>query len=60
MIRAEDKRLVCLGAEVIIPMGISQRSVHIKPDWLQEELGVPVVEAIGAPIRMARCWRVWG
>jgi allantoin racemase len=50
---AEAKRLVGLGAEVIIPMGISQCPVHIKPDWLQEELGVPVVEAIGAPIRMA-------
>lgn len=50
---AEAKRLVGLGAEVIIPMGISQCPVHIKPDWLQEQLGVPVVEAIGAPIRMA-------
>ena len=28
-------------------------SHHIKPDWLQDQLGVPVVEAIGAPIRMA-------
>jgi hypothetical protein len=34
-------------------MGISQCPVHIKPDWLQAEVGVPVVEAIGAPIRMA-------
>ena len=50
---AEAKRLIGLGAEVIIPMGISQCPVHIKPDWLQKELGVPVVEAIGAPIRMA-------
>ena len=25
----------------------------IKPDWLSNELGVPVVEGIGAPIRMA-------
>lgn len=41
------------GAEVIIPMGISQCPVHIKPDWLMRELGVPVVEGIGAPIRMA-------
>src|SRR5918999_2269570 len=49
----EAKRLIRLGAEVIIPMGISQCPVHIKPDWLQAELGVPVVEAIGAPIRMA-------
>lgn len=41
------------GADVIIPMGISQCPVHIKPDWLRRELGVPVVEGIGAPIRMA-------
>jgi len=49
----EAKRLIKQGAEVIIPMGISQCPVHIKPDWLQDRLGVPVVEAIGAPIRMA-------
>lgn len=41
------------GADVIIPLGISQCPVHIKPDWLQKELGVPVVEGIGAPIRLA-------
>ena len=41
------------GAEVIIPFGISQCPVHIKPDWLAKELGVPVVEGIGAPIRVA-------
>jgi allantoin racemase len=49
----EAKRLIKQGAEMIIPMGISQCPVHIKPDWLQDRLGVPVVEAIGAPIRMA-------
>jgi allantoin racemase len=49
----EARRLIKQGAEVIIPMGISQCPVHIKPDWLQDQLGVPVVEAIGAPIRMA-------
>jgi len=49
----QAKRLVTQGAEVIIPMGISQCPVHIKPDWLQAQLGVPVVEGIGAPIRMA-------
>jgi hypothetical protein len=27
--------------------------VHIKPDWLMQELGVPVVEGIGAPVRLA-------
>jgi allantoin racemase len=41
------------GADVIIPHGITQCPVHIKPDWLSKELGVPVVEGIGAPIRMA-------
>jgi allantoin racemase len=47
------KKLVADGAEVIIPMGISQCPVHISPDWLQDQLGVPVVEGIGAPIRLA-------
>jgi len=41
------------GADVIIPHGITQCPIHIKPDWLSKELGVPVVEGIGAPIRMA-------
>ena len=50
---SEAKKLVGQGAEVIIPMGITQCPVHIKPDWLQEQLGVPVVEGIGTPIRMA-------
>jgi Asp/Glu/hydantoin racemase len=49
----EAKRLVEQGAEVIYPMGISQCPVHIKADWLQEQLGVPVVEGFGTPIRMA-------
>jgi allantoin racemase len=49
----EARELVKKGAEVIIPMGISQCPVHIKPGWLQEQLGVPVVEGFGAPIRMA-------
>lgn len=49
----EAKRLVANGAEVIIPMGISQCPVHIKPDWLQAQVGVPLVEGIGAPIRLA-------
>ena len=40
-------------ADVIIPLGISQCPVHIKPDWLSKELGVPVVEGIGSPIRVA-------
>ncbi len=49
----EAKRLIGLSAEVIIPMAISQCPVHIQPNWLQEQLGVPVVEGFGAPIRTA-------
>jgi len=41
------------GVDVIIPGGITQCPVLMKPDWLSEQLGVPVVEGIGAPIRMA-------
>jgi allantoin racemase len=41
------------GADVIIPQGITQCPVQMKPEWLSAELGVPVVEGIGAPIRMA-------
>lgn len=41
------------GADVIIVQGITQCPVQMKPDWLTEQLGVPVVEGIGAPIRMA-------
>lgn len=40
-------------AEVILPMGITQCPVHVNPDWLADQLGVPVVEGIGAPIRLA-------
>jgi allantoin racemase len=40
-------------ADVIIPQGITQCPVQMKPDWLSKELGVPVVEGIGAPIKMA-------
>jgi len=41
------------GADVIIPQGITQCPVQMKPGWLSAELGVPVVEGIGAPIRRA-------
>jgi allantoin racemase len=41
------------GADVIIPQGITQCPVEMKPQWLAAELGVPVVEGIGAPIKMA-------
>jgi allantoin racemase len=47
------REFVKIGADVILPMGITQCPVHIKPDWLMQELGVPVVEGIGAPIRLA-------
>jgi len=40
-------------ADVIIPQGITQCPVQMKPKWLSKELGVPVVEGIGAPIRLA-------
>jgi allantoin racemase len=40
-------------ADVILPMGITQCPVNMSPDWLTEQLGVPVVEGIGAPIRLA-------
>jgi Asp/Glu/hydantoin racemase len=41
------------GADVIIAQGITQCPVTMKPQWLAQELGVPVVEGIGAPIKMA-------
>jgi len=41
------------GADVIIAHGITQCPIHIRPDWLMKELSVPVVEGIGAPIKMA-------
>ncbi len=41
------------GADVIIPQGITQCPVQMNPKWLSKELGVPVIEGIGAPIRMA-------
>lgn len=41
------------GADVILPLGITQCPVHMDPRTLSEELGVPVVEGIGAPIRFA-------
>ncbi|HEY7300604.1 MAG TPA: aspartate/glutamate racemase family protein [Xanthobacteraceae bacterium] len=41
------------GADVIIAQGITQCPVQMKPQWLSRQLGVPVIEGIGAPIRMA-------
>jgi len=40
-------------ADVILPFGISLCPIHIKPDWLSAQLGVPVIEGIGAPLRLA-------
>ncbi|MFM0504809.1 aspartate/glutamate racemase family protein [Paraburkholderia caffeinilytica] len=40
-------------ADVIISFGITQCPVHIKPAWLSAQLGVPVMEGIGAPLRLA-------
>lgn len=40
-------------ADVIIAAGISLCPVQIKPDFLADKLGVPVVEGIGGPIRLA-------
>src|SRR5438046_4375321 len=34
------------GADVIIPQGITQCPVQMKPKWLSEQLGVPVAEGI--------------
>ena len=41
------------GAQSIVPLGITQCPVHMSSAELSEELGVPVVEAIGSPIRLA-------
>jgi allantoin racemase len=41
------------GADVIIPQGITQCPIEMKPAWLSDQLGVPVVEGIGAPIKIA-------
>lgn len=40
-------------ADVIIPTGITQCPVYVDPHWLAAQIGVPVVEGIGAPIRLA-------
>jgi allantoin racemase len=48
------RSLVATGdVDVLLPMGITQCPVHVDPNWLSKELGVPVVEGIGAPIRLA-------
>ena len=39
--------------DVILAMGVAQRPVLLDPAWVEREVGVPVVERIGAPLRMA-------
>jgi allantoin racemase len=46
-------RLVQQGAEVIVSAGISLCPVHLDREKLQKIVGLPVVEALGAPIAMA-------
>ncbi|MFM1816329.1 MAG: hypothetical protein RLZ98_3024 [Pseudomonadota bacterium] len=41
------------GADVLIMHGITLCPVHVDPHWLEDQVGLPVVEGIGAPIRMA-------
>ena len=52
-VRAARELIDVDGADVIIPQGITQCPVQIDPAWLTRELGVPVVEGIGAPLKMA-------
>jgi Asp/Glu/hydantoin racemase len=47
------RELVAEGAEVIVGAGPSVCPVQIKPQWLSAQLGVPVVESMGASIRLA-------
>jgi hypothetical protein len=42
--------LLCSADMKLMPRDTAQ---HFKPDFLMKELGVPVVEGIGAPIRLA-------
>jgi allantoin racemase len=41
------------GCDVILAMGVTQCPVLLDPAWVEREVGVPVVEGIGAPLRMA-------
>jgi allantoin racemase len=55
------QRLVAAGktlitqnaADVIIPCGISLCPRYATPEWLSDQLGVPVVEGMGTPIHFA-------
>ncbi|WP_426954705.1 aspartate/glutamate racemase family protein [Muricoccus radiodurans] len=41
------------GCDVILAMGVTQCPVLLDPAWVEREVGVPVVEGIGAPLRVA-------
>jgi len=41
------------GCDVILAMGVTQCPVLLDPAWIEQQVGVPVVEGIGAPLRMA-------
>jgi allantoin racemase len=41
------------GCDVILAMGVTQCPVLLDPAWVEREVGVPVVEGIGAPLRLA-------
>lgn len=41
------------GCDVILAMGVTQCPVMLDPAWVEEQVGVPVVEGIGAPLRLA-------
>jgi Asp/Glu/hydantoin racemase len=41
------------GCDVILAMGVTQCPVLLDPAWVEQEVGVPVVEGIGSPLRLA-------
>jgi Asp/Glu/hydantoin racemase len=41
------------GCDVILAMGVTQCPVLLDPAWVESEVGVPVVEGIGAPLHLA-------
>jgi allantoin racemase len=47
------RQLVADGAQVIIPAGVSMCPVWMTSESLGAEIGVPVVECVGAPIKIA-------
>jgi allantoin racemase len=53
---AEGKRLVGLGAELIICHGMSMSPVEFPAREYAEGIGVPVLEGMGCAIAMAEAW----